>query len=64
MGKARDATRAALPEPLRDAFDELYEEYRILAVKHHGWGFVAPKVIADLVVRGWRKAASAPEAKR
>ncbi len=55
MSKARDDSRAALPEALRDAFDELYEEYKLLAQMHHGWGWVAPKVIAELIKRGWRK---------
>jgi hypothetical protein len=44
----------ALPEELRPFYRQLVQEYEFLTVSHYGRGYVAYKVIADLVRAGWR----------
>jgi hypothetical protein len=47
-----------LPSELHPNLDELLEDYRFAALKHHGREWVSPKVLAELILMGWR--ASAP----
>jgi len=48
---------AILPEDLRPVFKRFVEEYEYLTMTHFGRGYVAYKVLADLVVAGWRPSA-------
>lgn len=43
-----------LPTHLHATFDELLQDYKFAAIKHHGQGFVSAVVIAELVLAGWR----------
>lgn len=47
--------RESLPDGLREVFDELVEQYAFYTEKHYGVGYVAYKVIAELVRDGWRQ---------
>jgi len=47
-----------LPPDLHSVFDELLEDYKFAAIKHHGQGFVSAMVIAEIVLVGWRCSAS------
>lgn len=47
--------RKSLPVDLQPVFDELVSEYAFLTTKHYGMGYVAYRVIAELVRAGWRK---------
>jgi hypothetical protein len=49
-----EEARRMLPADLYPVFDELIEHYKFAADKHHGHAFVSPKVIAELVLMGWR----------
>lgn len=51
--KHEDA-RQSLPEELRHVFDELVADYKFATIKQFGQGYVAYKVLADLVRVGWR----------
>jgi len=44
----------SLPEELRPVFDKMIDEYQFAALKHHGCRIVSPKVIAELIMMGWR----------
>jgi hypothetical protein len=46
-----------LPPELHESFYQLLAEYRFAALKHHGREWVAPKVIAELMLMGWRSSA-------
>lgn len=46
--------REALSEELRPVFDQLVEEYRFYALKHHGTKVASYKILADLIRAGWR----------
>jgi len=46
-----------LPEKLKPVFRRLVEEYEYLTSVHFGRGYVAYKVLADLVLAGWRPSA-------
>jgi hypothetical protein len=48
---------AILPEELKPVFKRFVEEYEYLTMTHFGRGYVAYKVLADLVVAGWRPSA-------
>lgn len=48
------AEREALPEQLRDAFDDLVESYRFHSFTIYDRPFVSYKVLAALVREGWR----------
>jgi hypothetical protein len=54
--KYREAEEA-LPEDLKPIFKRFVEEYEYLTATHYGRGYVAYKVIADLVLAGWRPSA-------
>ena len=45
---------ASLPEDLRPVLRRFVEEYEYLTGIHYGRGYVAYKVLADLVLAGWR----------
>jgi len=46
-----------LPEELKPVFRRFVEEYEYLTSVHYGRGYVAYRVLADLVVAGWRPSA-------
>lgn len=46
--------RDSLPQDLRPIFEELVEQYAFHTTKLYGSGYVAYKVLAALVVDGWR----------
>ena len=46
-----------LPEELKPVFRRLVDEYEYLTSVHYGRGYVAYKVLADLVLAGWRPSA-------
>ena len=43
-----------LPTELHSVFEQLVMEYRFASLKHHGREFASPKVIAELILMGWR----------
>ena len=45
---------SSLPEELKPIFHRFVEEYEYLTNVHFGRGYVAYKVLADLVRAGWR----------
>lgn len=45
---------AKLPTTLRPIFEQMIDDYRFAALKHHGSKFYSPKVIAELILMGWR----------
>ena len=45
--------RETLAEELRPVFDLLVEEYYFFSTQHYGKGYVAYKVLAELVRGGW-----------
>ena len=48
---------AILPDDLKPVFRRFVEEYEYLTMTHFGRGYVAYKVLADLVLAGWRPSA-------
>jgi len=48
---------ATLPEDLKPVFKWSVEEYEYLTMTHFGRGYVAYRVLADLVLAGWRPSA-------
>jgi hypothetical protein len=46
--------KGMLPPNLHAIFDELMTDYRFAALKHHGREWASPKVVAELVLMGWR----------
>jgi hypothetical protein len=50
--------RNMLPTELYSAFDALLADYKFAALKHHGKEWVAPKVLAELILGGWRPSAA------
>lgn len=48
--------RESLPEALRPVYDQLVEDYAFFATKHYGRPYVAYRVIAALVLQGWKPA--------
>lgn len=49
-----EQARNALPDELKPAFDDLVNDYRFAATKHHGKGYISYMVLADLIRAGWR----------
>jgi hypothetical protein len=49
------AGRNALTEKLRPIYDRLVEDYAVYTFRRYGSGYVAYRVLADLVDAGWRK---------
>lgn len=58
-GTTKDEIRAELPELLQPHYDQLVETYRFYALVHHGKPFVSYRVLAELVISGWRQNADA-----
>jgi len=48
---------AVLPNDLEPIFQRLVEEYEYITYIQYGRGYVAYKVLADLVLAGWRPTA-------
>jgi hypothetical protein len=51
--KYRDAEQL-VPDPLKPIFARLVSEYEFLTSVHYGRGYVAYRVLAELVLAGWR----------
>ena len=49
---------APLPEDLKPLFRRMVEEYEYLTQIHYGRGYVAYKVLADMILAGWRPSAA------
>lgn len=47
----------SLPPELHSIFEQLVAEYQFASLKHHGRTFSSPKVIAELILMGWRSPA-------
>ena len=47
-----------LPPDLRPTYRRLVEEYEYLTTLHYGRGYVAYKVLADLILAAWRPSES------
>jgi hypothetical protein len=43
-----------LPPELHAILNELITDYRFAAFKHHGREWASPRVLAELVLMGWR----------
>ncbi len=54
--KYKEAETLLLDE-LKPIFKRFVEEYEYLTMTHYGRGYVAYKVLADLVLAGWRPSA-------
>ena len=52
---AYEAAKEMLPIELHPAFDDLLRDYKFAALKHHGKDWAAPRVLAELVLTGWRR---------
>ena len=50
--------RRRVPDALQSVFDELVEDYKFSGLKHYGAPFVSYEILADLVLGGWRPAAT------
>ena len=48
---------AILSDDLKPIFKRFVEEYEYLTMLHFGRGYVAYRVLADLVLAGWRPSA-------
>lgn len=48
-----------VPDDLKPVFRQLVEEYEYLTTLHYRKGYVAYRVLADLVLAGWRPSADA-----
>lgn len=46
-----------LPADLKPIFKQFVEEYEFLTTLHYGRGYVAYKVLGDMVLTGWRPSA-------
>lgn len=49
---------AMLPTEFHGILEQLVSEYRFASFKHHGQEFASPKVLAELILMGWRSTAS------
>jgi hypothetical protein len=47
--------REALPEELRETFDQLCEEIQYWSVYYYGSTFISYSIIKELVEDGWKK---------
>ena len=52
---------AKLPDDLRGVYRQMVEQYEFLTKIKYGRGYVAYKVIAEMVLAGWRPSAEAHE---
>ena len=48
------AAEKLLPEELHPTLQQMIDEYKFAAFKCHRSGFVSPRVIAELILMGWR----------
>jgi len=48
------AAEQMLPSELHGLLEQLVAEYQFATLKHHGNKFASPKVIAELILMGWR----------
>ena len=48
------SARDALSENLQPIYEQLVDEYAFHTTKHYGRGYIAYKVLADLVKDGWK----------
>jgi hypothetical protein len=48
------AAEMMLPENLQPILEQMVKEYQFAAFKHHGSKMVSPRVIAELILMGWR----------
>jgi hypothetical protein len=46
--------KSMLPVELHSSLDELIVDYRFAALKHHGQEWASSKVLAELILMGWR----------
>ena len=53
-GAKYSEAEALLPDDLKPIYKKLVEQYEFLTILHFGNGYVAYKVLADLVLAGWR----------
>lgn len=44
-----------LPPEYHGILDRLVEQYKFAALKQHGHAMVSPRVIAELILMGWRE---------
>jgi hypothetical protein len=44
-----------LPASLIPMLDAFIEQYKFACLKHHGTRLVSPKVLAELLLMGWRE---------
>jgi hypothetical protein len=51
--------KSMLPPELHAILDELLDDYRFAALKHHGLSVASAKVLAELILMGWRCSAPA-----
>ncbi len=51
--KYREAEES-LPKELRPTYKNLVEQYEYMTTLYYGRGYVAYKVLAELVLAGWR----------
>jgi hypothetical protein len=51
-----ESARNSVPEERRPIFDDLVNDYRFFATKHHGSPFISYAVLAELVNAGWHLA--------
>ena len=49
---------AMIPEKLRPVYKRLVEEYEFVTHSYYGRGYVAYRVLAELVLGGWRPTGS------
>ena len=54
--KSREA-ETKLPDELRSVYQQMVEQYEFLTQVHYGRGYVAYKVLAEMVLAGWRPSA-------
>ncbi len=55
---------AMLPDDLKPLFGRMVEEYKYLTLLHYRQGYVAYKVLADMILAGWRPSGTpAPNSK-
>jgi len=58
---AYEEARRMLPAQLLPMLDVFIDHYKFAALKHHGKQWSSPKVLAELVLMGWRDAAEPVE---
>jgi hypothetical protein len=46
--------KSMLSPALQVEFEAFLTDYKFACLKHHGWEFASPKVLAELILMGWR----------